>query len=94
MKRSKSAKRIYLGPVLLNRQPRSWIKKHRSFASKEWFEGHVRYGKWIREPNKPNYYRIYAEVLDGIKPIRVLIKIKYEGTHVLVFHAHIIKSRI
>jgi hypothetical protein len=67
--------------------------EHRRFASKEWFESQVRYGEWIKEREKPNYYRIYTTVYDGIKPITILIIIELYPSHVLVHHAHVLKKR-
>ena len=88
--RSQPRKRIYLGPVILGPQPTTWIKKHRSFASREWFESQVRYGDWIVERGKTDCYLVYVEVVERIEPIKVLIKLKRESTHVLVYHAHVI----
>ena len=89
--------RIYSGEIVLGSQPRNWIKYHRSFASKDWFESQVKYGKWIRERNKPSKFLIYVAVLEGT----VLIKIKYcpQGNincphdHVYVEHAHLIPKK-
>jgi hypothetical protein len=67
--------------------------EHRRFASKEWLEGQVRYGEWIKERNRPNHYQIYATVYDGITPITVLIKIERYSSHVLVYHSHVLKKK-
>jgi hypothetical protein len=75
---------------MLGPQPITWIKKHRSFASREWFESQVRYGDWIAERGKASCYLIYAEVVERIEPIKVTIRIKRESTHLLVYHAHVI----
>jgi hypothetical protein len=94
---SQPRRKIYLGPVILDRQPTHWIKTKRSFASREWFESQVRYGEWIRERNKPNHYLIYATVIEKIEPIKILIKIlikiRHYHTHVHVCHAHVIRKR-
>lgn len=91
MHRSQPQRRIYFGSVILDSQPLNWIKYHRSFASREWVEGQVRYGKWIRERDKRNHYLIYVDVIEKIEPIKVLIKIRYARTHVLVYHAHVLR---
>jgi len=75
---------VDLGP-----QPINWIRKHRSFASKEWVVGQVRYGYWEEERNKPNNYMIFAEVIERREPIKVLIKIRHEQDYVLVYHVHV-----
>lgn len=85
-------RRIYFGPIILSSQPRNWIRRKKSFASREWIESQVRYGEWIRERNKPNQYLIYAEVIERTEPIKVLIKIKKEPDHVLVYHAHVVQN--
>jgi len=93
MFRSQPRRRIYFGPITFESQPLNWIKHHRSFASREWFESQVRYGVWIRERNKPNQYLIYATIIEKIKPITILIKIKRRPTHVAVYHAHVLRKR-
>jgi len=60
MFRSQPKRRVYAGPIIFENQPLAWIKKHRSFASREWFQSQVRYGEWIRERNLQNCFRIYA----------------------------------
>jgi len=92
MFRHQPQRRIYYGQIFFDSQPINWIKKHGSFASREWFEGQVRYGIWIRERNRPNHYRIYVTVTEKIKPITILIKIKRFETHVLIYHAHVVKK--
>lgn len=86
-------RRIYFGQIILGDQPINWIRKHRSFASREWFESQVRYGTWIKERNRLNHFLIYATVTEGIKPIKILIKIKHSDTYVLIYHAHVFKKR-
>jgi len=88
---SQRRKRYYGGQIVLGNQPISWIKEHRSFASKEWFEGQVRYGEWIRESR--DHFLIYAIVPERIKHITVLIKIQCFSTHVLVYHAHVLRRK-
>jgi len=89
--RSQPRRRRYSGQVILDSQPLNWIKHHRSFASKEWFYSQVRYGQWIRERNKRDHYLIYVTVIEKIKPIKVLIKIRHTRTHVLAYHAHVLR---
>ncbi len=93
MFRFQPRKRCYLGPIKLGSQPVRWIREHRSFASREWIEGQVRYGEWISEHGKPNHFQIHAIVYEGTKPITVLIKIKWQPQQVLVYHAHVVRKR-
>jgi hypothetical protein len=93
MFRSQPERRIYTGPIVFGSQPLTWIKKHRSFASKEWFLSQIRYGEWIRERNKPHDFLIYATNIDGIRQVTVLIKIKRLETHVLAYHAHVLRKK-
>lgn len=90
MFRSQPYRRVYTGPIILDSQPNNWIRKHRSFASREWLQSQVRYGEWTATQNKPNHYRIYATVIEGRKQIKVLIQIRHCETHVLVYHAHVL----
>jgi len=69
------------------------MKSHKSFASKAWFEGQVRYGKWIEQRNKPNHYLIYATVLERTKPLTILIKIEHLRDYVLIYHAHVLRKK-
>ena len=39
---------------------------------------------------KVKKYLIYAEVIERIEPIKVLIKIRKEPDHVLVYHIHVV----
>lgn len=104
MFRSQPQRKLYFGKIILGPQPKSWIKYHRSFASAEWFRSQVRYGKWIRERNKPHNFLIYVTVLEGIKSLNLLIKIthyphgniNYNFDHVFVNHAHVLgrKKRV
>jgi len=97
MFRSQPQFRRYSGRIVLGSQPRNWIKYHRSFASNDWFRSQVAFGKWIRERNQPNKFRIYAEVFEG----RVLIEITHcpQGNincpddHVYVRHAHLVPKK-
>ncbi len=91
MYRVQPQKKRYFGSVVLGSQPLNWMKRHRSFACRKWFDGQVRYGQWIRERNKRNHYLIYVDVIEKIKPIKVLIKIRYTHTHVLAYHAHVLR---
>lgn len=99
MHRVRSKRRIYFGRVILDSQPIRWTKEHRSFASKEWFESQVRYGKWIRQ--KGNRFVLRVTVLEGTKPLVIMIKIRHfpQGTrrhnydHVLVKHAHVLRKK-
>ena len=69
------------------------MREKRSFASREWFEGQVRYGEWVKEQKKQNHYLIYSTVTEGTKRITVLIKIRDCQTYVLVEHAHVLGKK-
>jgi len=86
----RKTRRYYGGQIILGNQPIKWIREHRSFASKEWFEGQVRFGEWIRERRNPNRCLIYATIPERVKHITILIKIQCFSTHVLVYHAHVL----
>ena len=99
MSTSPAGKNIHLVDVVLGKQPRGWIRKpaHRSFASREWIEGQVKFGKWITDKRNPgdsqapNYLIYVTNVEEGS---RVLIKIThYLDSHVSVEHIHLISSR-
>ena len=86
---------------MLGVQPKRWIKRHKSFASKDWLEGQVRFGLWERvERRRSGRYDIYAHVGEGgVKRITVVIKIThypngratYPFDHVFVFHSHVLR---
>jgi len=82
----------YFGDIVLGPQPLNWMSRHRSFASREWFESQIRYGEWIRERGRQNYYLIYATETERIEPITVLIKIEFRQNYVLVYHAHVLRK--
>ena len=86
-------KRIYTEPIELGSQPRTWIAKHRGFASREWVESQVQYGEWIPENSEQQKFLIYATVIDGIKPLTILIKVKTFDTHALVYHVHVLRKK-
>jgi len=70
---------------------RNWIRRHGSFASYEWFKGRIRYREWLPDSNKPNHFYLLEHEIDGVKPIRVIIKfIYYPNSHVYVYHAHVL----
>jgi hypothetical protein len=84
-------KRVYSGQIILGPQPISWIKNHKSFADKAWFDSQVRYGQWKRdEYQHQNHFLIYVIEFEGIKQIKVLIKITKSIDHVYVDHAHVL----
>jgi len=99
MIRVRPRKRYYFGRIEFQ-QPKidNWIRRHRSFASRDWFRSEIRYGLWKRERNRPYHYRIYPTVFEGAKRIRVVIKIihnpngsqEYSYDHVYVYHAHVL----
>ena len=86
-------KRIYNGPIDLDSQPRTWIAKHRSFASREWIESQIRYGEWIDDRHERSMFLIYATNIDGIRPLTILLKIRLFDTHALVYHAHVLRNK-
>lgn len=78
--------RNYSGFIVLESQPRNWIKKHRSFASYDFLYGQVRFGQWTN--NHDNDFFIETKVIEGIKPIIVLIKLELLADKVRVYHCH------
>ena len=86
-------KRIYDGQIELDSQPRTWISKHKSFASREWMESQIRYGEWIQERSGQPQFLIYATNIEGIKPLTILIKIRFFDTYVTVYHAHVLRKK-
>ena len=94
-------RRPYLGRIILGSQPKNWINRHRSFASREWFESQIRYGEWLRERNRPHKYLLYVSVLEGRQTLDILIKIthypqgnlNYNFDHVFVDHAHVLRKK-
>lgn len=78
--------RIYFGFIELESQPRNWIKKHRSFASYEWLFGQVKFGLWVNSHD--NHFFIETKVIEGIKPIIVLIKLELLADKARVYHCH------
>ncbi len=87
-------RRIYDEPIELGPQARTWIAKHRGFASRELIESQVQYGQWIPEKAQPEKYLIYTTVIDGIKPLTILIKIRKLTTYTIVYHVHVFKKQI
>ena len=94
--------RIYLGRIVLGDQPKRWIKKKKSFASKNWLEGQIRYGLWERVERKRRRYDINVHIIEaGTKQIPILIKFThypngratYPFDHVFVFRTHVKKIR-
>jgi hypothetical protein len=86
-------KRIHIEPIEIESQPRTWITKHRSFATAEWVESQVRYGEWIPDRSSKDQFLIYVTVFEGIKPLTVLLKIKMFETYILVFHVHVLRNK-
>jgi len=43
--------------------------------------------------NRRGYYLIYADVVEKIEPITVLIIIEYQETHVRVLHIHVLRKK-
>ena len=74
-----------------------WIREHRSFASRDWLRSQVIFGKWIYERGRRGRFHILAEVGEGRKTIKVLIRCihypngnpNYPYNHVYVEHAHV-----
>lgn len=90
----------YSGRIEYDRRVKRWIREHRSFASKEWLNGQVRYGLWERRVN--NRFDILVVVIEGgVKRLRVVIRIRYfpNGSrnfpyrHVFVEHAHVLRKK-
>jgi hypothetical protein len=86
-------KRIYTGQIEIGSQPHTWITKHRSFASQEWLESQIAYGEWMPERSRQDQFLIYATVIEGNKPLTILIKIRMFDTHAFVYHAHVLRKK-
>ena len=84
-------KRIYTGPIDLGSQPKTWLAKHRSFASEDWIESQVRYCEWL--PNKERQFLIYTAVFEGIKPLTILIKVQMFDAYAHVYHVHVLRKK-
>jgi hypothetical protein len=79
----------YGGFIELESQPRNWIKKHRSFASRDWLFGQVKFGLWESNDRKgANHFTIETKVLEGVKSLIVLIKLERLVDSVRVYHCH------
>ena len=85
--------RSYTGQVELGSQPKTWIAKHQSFASRDWFESSVRYGDWVPDRSSKTQFLIYVHVVEGIKPLTVVLKIRLQDTSALVYHAHVLRKK-
>ncbi len=83
----------YTGFILLESQPRNWIRKHRSFASYEWLYSQVKFGLWVEDTRYSNHFSIEVKVLEGIKPLIILIKFELLTDKVRVYHCHTFKPR-
>ena len=84
------SRRVYFGYIEIGPQPSTWIKKHRSFASKEWMISNIKYGEW-RDEGKRNCFEIEVDTFEGTKSITVIIKVRLYETHVLAYHAHVLR---
>lgn len=93
MIRSQPHRRRYFGQITFDSQPINWISRHRSFASRQWCESQIRYGEWTRDGSRRGYYLIYADVVEKIEPITVLIIIEYQETHVRILHIHVLRKK-
>lgn len=77
----------YAGFIELDSQPRNWIKKHRSFASRDWLFSQIKFGFWSKAEHK-NHFFIETKVLEGIKTVIVIIKLELLDDRVRVYHCH------
>lgn len=101
MLRSQPRQKRYSGRIILESQPKNWIRQHRSFAFREWINSQIEFGTWIKESNKPGKYLIYPIVGEGRKKLAILIKIthypqgssRYPFDHVKVNHTHILREK-
>ena len=83
--------RRYLGQIVLEDQPITWISKHRGIADRAWLLSAVKYGEWIKDRNKKGCFSIYATNVASIRNIKVLIKIRKFTSHVSVYHVHLLR---
>jgi hypothetical protein len=79
--------KYYSGFVELDSQPSNWIKKHRSFASRDWLFGQVKFGLW-NQGREPDQFFIETKVIEGIKSITVTIRLQLLTDRVKVYHCH------
>ena len=86
-------KSIFTGEIELGPQPRTWISKHKSFASSEWLVSRVRYDEWIPDKSAKKQFLIYPKELDGIKPLTILIKLRICDTYAFVYHVHVLRKK-
>ena len=86
-------KSIFTGEIELGHQPRTWITKHKSFASSEWLVGRVRYDEWIPDKSSEKQFQIYPKELDGIKTLTIVIKLRMYDTYALVYHVHVLRKK-
>jgi hypothetical protein len=86
-------KGIYEDQIEIGPQPRIWLARHRRFASTEWIESQVRYGNWIPDKVDGNRFLIYASVVEGIKLLKVVLKIQLFETNISVIHTHILRKK-
>ena len=77
----------YGGFIELESQPRNWIKKHRSFASRDWLFGQVKFGFW-NNGKLLNHFVIETKVVEGVKSLIVWIKLERLDDRVRVYHCH------
>lgn len=79
--------------IELDGQPVNWIGKHKGFGDRAWFISQVKYGKWICDRSERNCFLVYATEFEGRKPLTILIKIRKYATHVLIYHAHVLRKK-
>ena len=50
----------------------------------------IKYGEW-RDEGKRNCFEIEVDTFEGTKSITVIIKVRLYETHVLAYHAHVLR---
>lgn len=56
-------------------------------------ESQVRYGEWIPDRLSAQQFLVYSVVLDGIKPLVIVIKVREFESCALVYHAHVLRKK-
>jgi hypothetical protein len=90
----------YIGYIIYDEQPLSWINRHKSFASRIWLENQIRFGQW-EETSGENFIMIITEWEGAKKNLKIEIRASYHQTgtienpfrHVLVEHTHVLRSK-
>lgn len=90
--RVESSRRHSYDKIWFDNQPINWIKRHRSFASREWIDSQVKYNTWTPQRNS-GHFIIITYVSEGVSYLKVFIHIVKVRRQVTVRHCHGIRRR-